>query len=372
MSFIEVLTKTNISQIADSIYHTSEQDVKQILAKNHFSISDFPVLISPDAAPFLEKMATIARSITLLRFGKAMRLYAPLYVSNECVNACVYCGFNIRNTLKRRTLTKAEALTEAARLHAEGFRHILLVSGEHRDKVPLAYFESLAAELSQKFAAISIEVYPMDTKEYQRLAQCGVSGIAIYQETYNRTLYKTFHKGPKADFIYRLTAPERAAEAGFRELGLGALLGLNDFRIDMTCTALHAVYLMKKFWKAHIAISFPRLRKAAGAYTPPAPVSERELAQIIFALRMVLPDVDLVLSTRERSVFRNGMAGAGITRMSAGSKTNPGGYALKENSLEQFEVADTRPSAEVASMLQKKNIEPVWKDFDRSFLSGSS
>jgi len=371
MSFIEVLSKTDISQIADSIYSTSEQAVKHILNKTRFSISDFPVLISPAAAPFLEEMATIARSITLLRFGKAIRLYAPLYISNECVNACVYCGFNIQNNIERRTLTKEEVFTEASRLHAEGFRHILLVSGEHREKIPVTFFESLAAEFSRKFAGLSIEVYPMDTKDYQRLARCGVSGIAVYQETYNCSLYKTLHSGPKADFNYRLTAPERAAEAGFRELGIGALLGLNDFRIDMTCTALHALYLMKKFWKAHIAISFPRLRKAEGAYSPPAPVSERELAQIVFALRMVLPDADLVLSTRERPVFRNGMAGAGITRMSAGSKTNPGGYALKENSLEQFEVADTRSSAEVASMLQKKNIEPVWKDFDRSFLSDS-
>jgi 2-iminoacetate synthase len=139
----------------------------------------------------------------------------------------------------------------------------------------------------------------------------------------------------------------------------------------MACVALHARYLMKRFWETQVAVSFPRLRFAAGGFRPPVSVSDRELAQAVFALRLVLPDVDLVLSTREKPEFRDGMAGVGITRISAGSKTNPGGYALVDNSLEQFQVADSRTPAEVASMLDSKGLEPVWKDFDPHFLNDS-
>jgi 2-iminoacetate synthase len=208
----------------------------------------------------------------------------------------------------------------------------------------------------------------MDTPDYKKLADAGITGIAIYQETYDRGVYATLHCGPKADFDYRLLTAERAAAAGLRELGIGALLGLADFRVDMTAVAMHAAYLIKNFWKAQVAISFPRLRNACGGFSPPYSVSDRELAQIIFALRIVLPDADLVLSTREKPAFRDGMAGIGITRMSAGSKTKPGGYGLIDDALEQFEVADQRTPAEVAAMLERKNLEPVWKDFDRSFL----
>jgi 2-iminoacetate synthase len=208
----------------------------------------------------------------------------------------------------------------------------------------------------------------MDTGDYKKLARSGVTGIAVYQETYDRKIYKTLHKGPKADFDYRLQTCERAGEAGFRELGIGALLGLTDFRTDMALVAMHANYLMKKFWKSQIAISFPRLRNAVGSFKPSTKVSDRQLAQVIFALRIVLPDADLILSTREAPAFRNGMAGIGITRMSAGSKTQPGGYVVSKDSLEQFEVADTRTPAQVAAMITDKGFEPVWKDFDSSFL----
>jgi len=368
MFFSDILQKLDLSQIKDSICSVSEQDVLNNLGKKHYSIKDFPVLISPAAAPFLEKMAAIAQQITFLRFGKTVKLYAPLYISNECVNACAYCGFNVNNKIERVTLNKEEVLNEAEALYNQGFRHILLVSGEDKDKVPFEFLSDIAQDLSKKFSSVSIEVYPMDTEDYRKLLLCGITGIAIYQETYNRQVYKTLHKGPKADFDYRLLTPERAGETGFRELGIGVLIGLTDFRVDMTCVALHAGFLMKKFWKSRIAVSFPRLRNAAGGFRPPVTVPDRQLAQAIFAFRIVLPDVELVLSTRENSGFRDGMAGIGITRMSAGSKTNPGGYSISKESLEQFVVTDKRTPAEIASMLQGKNLEPVWKDFDQSFL----
>ncbi|MCX8044930.1 MAG: 2-iminoacetate synthase ThiH [Desulfobacterota bacterium] len=370
MSFLDVLKQTDFNTIKEVTYRATAADVARTLAQRHWDVADLPVLLSPAAADYLEQMATIARQITLLRFGSVIRLYAPLYISNECVNACAYCGFNRTNNIERLTLTIEQALQEADALHAQGFRHLLLVSGEHREKVPPSYLEAIVRRLSEKFAAVTIEVYPLEENEYRRLGDAGVTGIAIYQETYDRAVYRAMHNGPKADFDYRLLAPERAGRAGYREIGIGALLGLTDFRIDISILGHHAAYLMKTFWKAQVAISFPRLRAACGGFVPPAAVSDRDLAQIVFALRMALPDVDLVLSTREKPAFRDGMAGLGITRMSAGSKTKPGGYSLSDDALEQFEVADTRPPAEVAAMLYRKNLEPVWKDFDRHFLRG--
>ncbi len=371
MSFINTLEKIDLGTIHSSIYNTSESEALNTISKKKHSIEDFPALISPASAPFLEQMAQIAHRTTLLRFGRTVKLYAPLYISNECVNSCAYCGFNTQNNIKRITLTMDEILLEAENLYSHGFRHILLVTGEDREKVPVEYLSQIAGELSKKFAAVSIEVYPMDTDDYRVLTENGITGIAVYQETYDRKKYSTLHAGPKADFDSRLETPERAGKAGLRELGIGALIGLSDFRVDMTCAALHAGYLMKKFWKSQVAISFPRLREAAGGFEPAAVISDRELAQTVFALRIVLPDADLVLSTREQPDFRNGMAGVGITRMSAGSKTNPGGYCFSEDSLEQFDVADTRTPAEIAAMLNDKGLEPVWKDFDRSFLFNS-
>jgi 2-iminoacetate synthase len=342
--------------------------VSDILKKNHFSIKDLSSLISPSASCFLEMMASLSQKITFQRFGKTVKLYTPLYISNECVNECSYCGFSAVNKIERRTLTKKEILKEAEFLYVQGFRHILLVSGEDSSKVPVEFLGDVAGELVKKFSAVSIEVYPMDISDYRMLASLGVTGIALYQETYNREIYQTIHKGPKSDFNYRLSTLERAGEAGFREIGIGILIGLSDFRTDMFCLALHADYLINKFWKSGISVSFPRLRSAAGGFKPYVTVSDRELAQAVFALRMVMPDADLVLSTRENPEFRDGMAGIGITRMSAGSKTNPGGYTVSNKSLEQFEIADERTPEIIASMLKGKNLDPVWKDFDRSFL----
>ncbi len=368
MTFLDEINKIDLKRIKAKIYDAEEADVERVLEKDTFSINDFPVLISPAASGYIEKMAALSKKITLLRFGKTVKLYAPVYISNECVNACSYCGFNINNQIERVTLTLEEVLSEADVLYNLGFRHILLVSGEEKNKVPVKFIAEIAEILSRKFAAVSIEVYPMDTADYDFLLKSGVTGIAVYQETYNREIYKNLHKGPKADFDYRLKTPERAGKAGFREIGLGALLGLSDFRVDMTCVAMHAVWLMKKYWRSQFSISFPRFRNAVGNFKPEVTVSDRALAQLVFALRMIIPDADLVLSTREAPEFRDGMAGIGITRMSAGSKTNPGGYLHPESSLEQFEVADKRLPSEVAEMLVKRDLEPVWKDFDPSFI----
>ncbi|MBM4311915.1 MAG: 2-iminoacetate synthase ThiH [Deltaproteobacteria bacterium] len=367
--FETVLNSVDRDRLRSAIYDATAADVARVLQKQHCTPEDFPVLISPAAAGFLETMAARSRQLTTLRFGKTVRLYAPLYISNECVNACAYCGFNIHNVTTRTTLGLEEIISEAAVLHRQGFRHLLLVSGEHRGCVPVTFIAEIARQLRETFAGLSIEVYPMEQNEYALLVESGITGIAVYQETYDRERYARLHHGPKADFSYRLATPERAARAGLRELGIGALLGLSDHRIDLALVALHAAYLMKTCWQARISVSFPRIRKAAGNFTPAETVTDRQLAQAVFALRLVLPDSELVISTRESRTFRNGMAGLGITRMSAGSRTNPGGYSIAEDALEQFAVDDRRSAAEVAAMLDRKGLEPVWKDFDRFFLA---
>ncbi len=367
--FETILDTVEQDRLHARIYGACAADVAHVLRKAHCTPDDFPTLISPAAAEFLETMAARSRQLTTLRFGKAVRLYAPLYISNECVNACAYCGFNMRNDTPRTTLSLEQVLAEADVLHRQGFRHLLLVSGEHRGFVPVAFISGIARQLRETFAGLSIEVYPMETADYDVLAASGITGIAVYQETYDRARYAALHNGPKADFSYRLATPERAARAGLRELGIGALLGLSDHRTDLALLALHAGYLMKTFWQARISISFPRIRQAAGNFVPSETVTDRQLAQAVFALRLVLPDAELVLSTRESQQFRDGMAGLGITRMSAGSRTNPGGYSIAEKALEQFAVDDCRNAAEVAAMLDRKGLEPVWKDFDRCFLA---
>lgn len=367
--FETLLDTVTLKHLQNDIYSASAADVEHVLQKTHCTPQDFPILISPAAADFIETMAARSRQITALRFGKTIRLYAPLYISNECVNACAYCGFNRHNATPRTTLTLNEVLAEADVLHRQGFRHLLLVSGEHRTHVPVEFIANIARALREKFAALSIEVYPMETSEYRLLAKSGITSIAVYQETYDRVRYAELHQGPKADFSYRLATPERAAHAGLREIGIGALLGLSDHKLELALLALHAGYLMKTYWRAQISISFPRIRKAAGNFQASETISDHQLAQAVFALRMIMPDADLVLSTRENQTFRNGMAGLGITRMSAGSRTNPGGYSMEDNALEQFAIDDQRSAAEVASMLDQKGLEPVWKDFDRFFLS---
>lgn len=367
--FEAILNTVDQADLHHRIYSASAADVERVLRRDHCTPDDFPALISPAASAFLETMAARSRQLTTLRFGRTVRLYAPLYISNECVNACAYCGFNIHNATARTTLSLEQVLVEADVLHRQGFRHLLLVSGEHRGCVPVELIAGIARQLRETFAGLSIEVYPMETADYDVLAASGITGIAVYQETYDRQRYAALHQGPKADFSHRLATPERAARAGLRELGIGALLGLSDYRMDLALVALHAAYLMKTFWQARISISFPRIRQAAGNFIPNETVTDRQLAQAVFALRMVLPDAELVLSTRENQPFRDGMAGLGITRMSAGSRTNPGGYSVAEDALEQFAVDDCRSAAEVAAMLDQKGLEPVWKDFDRFFLA---
>lgn len=357
----------------EKLNNVTGEDVRKALstAAGTYSLQKLAALISPAAQSYLEQMAQSAHKLTVQRFGKTIRLYAPLYLSNHCVNSCLYCGFNKESKAERIRLTVEQALEEADIIASEGFTDILLVSSEDKEFITIDYLINLARRLRDKFSSISIEIYQLSRDEYARLFEAGIEAVTIYQETYDRNTYLKFHPaGPKADYDRRLTAPDDIAKAGMREINLGALLGLADFRIETLAIAEHAHYLTKHYWQSHVSFSFPRLRPAfmVGENQFKHLLTDKNLVQMITALRLCFADVGLVLSTRERQQLRDNLIMLGITKMSAGSKTNPGGYSGKCSSLEQFEIDDKRNPAQIAEMIKDKGFEPVWKDWDRSFL----
>ncbi len=358
----------HFKELKKSVAECNAADVEHALNSSTLGIRDFAALVSPAAEDYLPEMARRSAEITLRRFGRTIQIYAPIYVSNYCVNRCLYCGFSSGNKIKRRALSIDEAKLEAEVLRQRGFNHILLVSGEAPARVGVDYFEELALHLRDKFAAISIEIQPMERDEYARLFAAGITSVAVYQETYDCELYPSLHlAGKKSDYDYRLATPARAAAAGMREVGIGALLGLSDWRSEGIALAMHLAWLRKHFWRTAITISFPRLQPATGGFEALKPVGERQLSQLIFALRLFDEDVGLLLSTREEARYRDGMLGLGPTRYSAGSCTAPGGYTEPAESTEQFEVDDHRSIGEVCAAIQEKGLDPVRKDWDAGF-----
>lgn len=341
------------------------------LAAERRAEGDLAALFSPAAAAQLERLAQLSMAVTERRFGKVIQLYAPLYLSNACVNHCTYCGFAANLEIPRITLTREEALLEADLLHAEGFRHILLVSGEDPRAVTMPHLLEIVAGLRAKFASIAIEIQPLTVADYRRLAGGGVDGLALYQEVYDPAGYARYHPaGPKRRYGNRLDAIEAGGEAGFRSLGIGSLLGLSDWRLEAYLLALHGRYLTRRFWKSRISVSFPRLQGSVHEdFEPEARVTDPEFVQMLCAMRLALPDAELVVSTREPAILRDNLIGLGVTRMSAGSRTNPGGYGLPEwHEGEQFDIGDQRSPASIARVIAEKGFEAVWKDFDRSFI----
>ena len=348
-----------------SIFDKTTVDVQQALAKEKLNLEDFKALISPAAKPFLEEMAYKSQQLTKKRFGNTMQMYVPMYLSNECQNICTYCGFSMTNKIPRRTLTDAEILKEVAFIKAKGYDHILLVTGEANKTVGVDYIKNAIQLIRSQFSNITIEVQPLDQDEYELLVENGLYAVLVYQETYHRDEYKKHHpKGKKSNFDYRLDTPDRLGKAGIHKIGLGALFGLEDWRADSFFTALHLKYLQKTYWKTKYSISFPRLRPHSGGLEPKVAMTDADLVQLICAFRLFDEDIELSMSTRESEVFRNHIVQLGITSISAESKTNPGGYSVAPQSLEQFEISDERTTAEVVQMLKNQDLEVVWKDWE--------
>ncbi len=367
MDFKTLFESYSWDEVKESIYNKSSSDVETALAKTQRNLEDFKALISPSAMAYLEPMAQLSHRLTQERFGKTLQMYVPMYLSNECQNICTYCGFSLDNKIHRRTLTDKEIIREAESIKSMGYDHILLVTGEANTSVGVPYFEKAMALLRPYFSHIAIEVQPLDQTEYEALISLGLNTVLVYQETYHKDEYKTHHpKGKKANFDYRLATPDRLGRAGIHKIGLGALFGLEDWRTDSFFTALHLDYLEKVYWKTKYSISFPRLRPFSGGLEPKVEMSDRELVQLICAYRIFNQEVELSISTRETENFRNHIIKLGITSISAGSKTNPGGYSVDPQSLEQFEISDERSPQEIATMIKAQGYEPVWKDWDRT------
>ena len=370
MSFYDIIQKYDPQQVIAEIEAKTASDVQRALASEQLNNDDFMALLSPAAEAFLEEMAQKAHAITLRRFGRTILLYAPLYLSNECHNNCVYCGFSANNPIPRRTLTLDEIEREARILHDQGFRHILLLTGEAPGKVGNDFIAAAADRIRPLFSSISIEVYPMETDGYKEMVDAGVDGLTIYQETYDPDLYRQLHpSGRKRDYNFRLETPERGGAAGLRRIGIGFLLGLGNFRSEAFFAGLHGRYLMYQYWRTLLSVSFPRMRPAEGGFQPPNPVSDRQFVQLMCAMRLLLNDAGLVLSTRESAELRDNLLPLGITQMSAGSCTAPGGYTDAESATEQFSIDDDRTPAEIAGLLTERGYDPVWKDWDGAFLN---
>lgn len=369
MSFNDLFKLQNWDETSKSIYAKTTKDVEQALSATKRSLEDFKALISPAAAPYLEEMARLSQQLTLRRFGKVIQMYVPLYLSNECNNICTYCGFSYDNKVKRKTLSSIEIMQEVAAIKEMGFDHVLLVTGEANQSVHTEYFKKVLELIRPHFAHISMEVQPLDLADYQELVSQGLNTVLVYQETYHEEDYKKHHpKGKKSNFQYRLDTPDRLGEAGIHKMGLGVLIGLEDWRTDAFFTALHLSYLEKKYWQSKYSISFPRLRPFSGGLEPKVAMSDRELVQLICAYRIFNEEVELSISTRESEAFRNNIIKLGVTAMSAASRTNPGGYVVDPQSLEQFEISDERSASSIAQMINAQGYEAVWKDWDLSLV----
>lgn len=393
MSFVAEFNGLRLESLRARARNGSSEAITRALRQPRLTLNDFADLISPAAAGQLSDLCRRSAQLTRQRFGKVIRLFAPLYLSNECINNCKYCGFSRDNPILRVTLSIDEVVREARALKAQGFRNLLLVAGEHPKFVSADYLRGCVAALRDEVPAISLEVGPTETEAYRAMVEAGAEGLVVYQETYDRAVYQELHTaGPKRNFDWRLETAERAYRAGFRRLGIGALFGLADWRGEALCLAAHAEYLLRHCWKAQLTVSLPRLRPCAGEFEPKHPMADRELVQLLCALRLFLPDAGLVLSTREPAKLRDGLIPLGITLMSAGSHTEPGGYTgagrehvhvtqrgrivpLTESASEwaspgptsatgQFDIADERAPAEVAEVIREHGFEPVWKDWD--------
>jgi 2-iminoacetate synthase len=369
-SFLDLFKKYDWEQVKTSIYSKTATDVEHAISAKNRNLEDFKALIAPAACDYLEQMAGISQQLTTKRFGHTVQMYVPLYLSNECNNICTYCGFSYDNKVKRRTLSAMEIMQEVAAIKEMGYEHVLLVTGEANQTVHVEYFKQVLDLIKPHFAQVSMEVQPLDTSDYQQLIPHGLTTVLVYQETYHQEDYKKHHpKGKKSNFEYRLETPDRLGQAGIHKMGLGVLIGLEDWRTDSFFTALHLSYLEKQYWQSKYSLSFPRLRPFSGGLEPKVVMNDRELVQLICAYRLFNEELELSISTRESPEFRNNIIKLGITSMSAGSKTNPGGYAVAPESLEQFEISDERSANEIAKIITAQGYEPVWKDWDRSLTS---
>lgn len=361
----------HIIQCVDTASHSDVENVLQKAMNTNMVLSpeDLGVLISSAASSRLEEMAQLAKKLTDKRFGKTVSLYIPMYVGNACTNKCVYCGFNHDNDFRRTILTLDEVEQECKAIKELGpFQNLLIVAGEYPALCGVDYLEKVLQVCRPYFHNLTLEVQPMKAADYFRLTKSGLNGVVCFQETYHKAAYPKYHpRGMKSHFNWRLNGFDRMGEAGVHKIGLGSLLGLEDWRGEAVMMAHHLRYLQKKYWRTRFSINFPRLRPSESGFKPNYPVSDKDIVQLSCAFRIFDPDIDISFSTREPSWFRDAMIGLGMTSISAGSRTEPGGYTRPSEALEQFEISDNRSPEEVERAIQAHGYYPVWKDWDAIF-----
>jgi len=358
------LSSLDAKALAARALAASPADVTTAIRRDRPELPDLAVLLSPAAADQLEELAQRARALTLQRFGRVLRLFAPLYLSNECLSTCTYCGFARTVPGPRDTLGLARVEQDARVLAGRGFRHLLLVSGEHRRHVSPEYLLDCVLRLREIVPSLAIETQTWSAPVYRRLVAAGLEGVVHYQETYDRDRYRQVHpRGWKRDYDRRLNAMDAAGEAGARRLGVGTLLGLShDWRADVLAVAAHARLLQRRYRGAEVTVSLPRITPSGSGFQPEVVLDSATYVQAVAALRLFLPTAGIVLSTREPATLRDGLAQIAVTHLSAGSSTEPGGYTTPSGTGEQFQVIDQRSAHEVAGMLAAAGYEPVFHD----------
>lgn len=365
---MRAIADSDLSELSGASRAAKPEDVERALNSEQLGLESVAALISPAARGFLSQTAERARETTLRRFGRTVQMFAPLYLSNDCVNTCLYCGFSMKNKIKRRTLTVDEVSNEAELLNRRGFKHLLLVSAEHPKQVTPDYILECIEKAGDLSHEVKIEVQAFDLHSYSRFKDAGCDGVVLYQETYDRDTYRSLHPyGLKRDFDNRLDAPDRVGLAGIRQIGLGVLLGLSEnWRREVLVLVAHARYIQLTYWRTTVTVSLPRLRPAAGGFKGPVEVSDSDFLLAVCALRLALPEVGIVLSTRERPELRDALIGVGVTSMSAGSSTQPGGYANGSDAGQQFAIDDSRSAGQMAEVITALGYEPVWKDWEHA------
>ncbi|MGS0681934.1 2-iminoacetate synthase ThiH [Shewanella sp. 125m-7] len=364
-SFVDVFKKLSRSELKLKIYSQTSQDVERALRHSAGNLDSLLALLSPAAEPYLEQMAQQSAALTRQRFGASIGMYIPLYLSNLCANECDYCGFTMSNKIKRKTLSNDEVSAEMALIKTMDYDSILLVSGEHETKVGLDYFKQVLPLVREQFSQVAMEVQPLEEQDYRELVSEGLDAVMVYQETYNPVIYAEHHtRGKKKDFVYRLESPDRVARAGVDKIGLGVLLGLDDWRLDALLMGYHLDYLEKTYWRSRYSISLPRLRPCTGGVLPKVELTDKGLVQMICAFRLFNQQLEISLSTRETPELRNNLFALGVTNVSAGSSTQPGGYVEPNTELDQFEISDERTPQVVAEAMLTRGLNPVWKDWE--------
>lgn len=370
MSFVAEFANIPRDKLLLDLYSCTAQDVERALVNPAGDLRSLLALLSPAAEPYIETMAQHSAALTRQRFGANLGMYLPLYVSNLCANECDYCGFSMSNKLKRKTLNEQELMAEIAIIKGRGFDSVLLVSGEHETKVGIDYFKQILPLVKQQFSHVAMEVQPMSEDHYRQLVALGLDAVMIYQETYQPETYARHHsRGKKMDFAYRLATPDRVAAAGVDKIGLGVLLGLDDWRLDALMMGYHIDYLERRYWRTRFSISLPRLRPCTGGITPKVILSDLGLVQMICAFRLFNHQLDISMSTRESPELRDNLLPLGITQISAGSSTQPGGYQAPDSQLDQFEISDDRSVEQVIEQMQRQGFNPIFKDWESAWIN---